>query len=43
MQTKLDTYFQKEFSSIVEFFQLRKVDLPDKFEASIQETEVQKQ
>ncbi|KAL4470381.1 hypothetical protein ABPG74_011992 [Tetrahymena malaccensis] len=43
MQNKLNEYFQKEFCSSVEFFQLRKVDLPDKFEHSIQETEVQKQ
>ncbi|EGR30398.1 hypothetical protein IMG5_132970 [Ichthyophthirius multifiliis] len=43
MQDELNKYFQKEFSATIEFFQLRKVDLPDLFENSIQETEVKKQ
>lgn len=43
MQTALDQHFRTNCFSSVEFFQLRSVDLPDKFESAIQLSEVKKQ
>lgn len=43
MQTQLNRYFEKWCFSQVQFFQLRSVQLPQKFEDSIAKTEVIKQ
>jgi len=43
MQTSLDSHFKSNCFSNIEFFQLRSVDLPDKFEDAIQLSEVKKQ
>lgn len=43
MQTELNVYLNERTYSIVEFFQLRSVDLPDGFENAIQYSEVKKQ
>lgn len=43
MRTRLNALFEKKLMSKVHFFQLRSVDLPDKFENAIQQTEVKKQ
>ena len=43
MSTSLNGMLTEKFHSYVEFFQLRKVDLPQDFEDAIQLTEVQKQ
>ena len=42
-QFELDTIFQQLCYSNIQFLQLRSVDLPSLFEASIQESEVKKQ
>jgi len=43
MQKALDLHFRTNCYSNIEFFQLRSVDLPDKFEDAIQLSEVKKQ
>lgn len=43
MQNALDTHFKSNCYSNIEFFQLRSVDLPDKFEGAIELSEVKKQ
>lgn len=43
MQAALDKTFQRDNFATIDFFQLRSVDLPDKFEDAIQATEVKKQ
>ncbi|KRX01225.1 hypothetical protein PPERSA_05811 [Pseudocohnilembus persalinus] len=43
MHRELNSIFTKNCFADIEFFQLRSVDLPDKFEDSISETEVYKQ
>jgi hypothetical protein len=43
MQTNLNTQFGSACFSAIDFFQLRSVDLPDKFEDAIQLSEVKKQ
>mmetsp|Transcript_25395 Transcript_25395/g.22423 ORF Transcript_25395/g.22423 Transcript_25395/m.22423 type:complete len:206 (+) Transcript_25395:336-953(+) len=43
MQASLDKTFQRDNFATIDFFQLRSVDLPDKFEDAIQATEVKKQ
>jgi len=43
MQAALNQAYVNKCSSTIDFFQLRAVDLPDKFEDSIQQSEVKKQ
>ncbi len=43
MQSALDNHFKSNCYSNIEFFQLRSVDLPDKFEGAIELSEVKKQ
>ena len=43
MQEGLNKHYETQCFSTIDFFQLRGVDLPDKFENAIQLTEVKKQ